>query len=82
MADMREVNSDLVGAAGQQSALDQRRRADDSGAEPPLDPIAGDRRPAAGFRHHRHLLRLEGLRPILPTISPAAGAGTPQTNAL
>src|ERR1051326_5984689 len=55
MADMREVDPDLMSAARQQSALDQRGGPASSGPEPPLPPGAGDRRTTAGVRHHRHL---------------------------
>src|SRR5712691_5386008 len=56
MADMRQMHADLVGAAGQEAAFDQRRVC----AEPPLDPVTSDRRLATGWRDDRHLLAVGG----------------------
>src|SRR5881396_2145639 len=55
MADMRQMYADLMGAAGEQPALDQRRVI----TEPPLDPVPGHRRLAARRRDHRHLLAVD-----------------------
>ncbi len=77
MADMREVNPDLVGAAGGEPAFDERRLR----PEGALDAVAGQRRAPVPSPTTAIFLRLTALRPILPAISPAAGRGTPQTKA-
>src|SRR5205807_5611898 len=56
MAAMRQMHADLVGAAGQQPALDQRRPSRPGGAESALDPITGHCRLASSIGDHRHLL--------------------------
>ena len=80
MADMRQMHADLVRAAGGEPAFEQRRRS--VLPKRALDPIAGHA-PACPRRRATTaiFLRLAGLRPILPAISPAGGAGTPQTTA-
>ena len=78
VAEMRQMHADLVGAAGREAAFDQRRLA----VERALDPVAGHRRLAPLDSPTTAIfLRLAGLRPMLPAISPAGGCGTPQTKA-
>lgn len=78
MADMGKVHPDLVRPSGFQPAVDQ---AGDRAEDPCLHLVVSSGRLAAGG-NHRHLLPVPGLRPMLPSIRPSAGRGTPQTTAL